>query len=286
MLELQPPNRTIYFMGPTCQLITHQATSWTQQLYKYQYTRVVAQTQHHPNPYTLLSKTIVTNAMKICPFCDPMEHSQHRYLHGDSIHLHVHCSSTHITQIHDQSNTDISTVLQHLETLFTNFPYPQNLGRDPLRTFLCHLLHQYDDNTQLNTAIPYQDLELHPYHHSTVVPRNHHNITTCPTIWKQLRPAMMPECSDYRSYSYGLESSLPPANYSRAFMPFIEHTYIEDLSRFAYATLHRYFNAFVHQQQRAHERYVHRPTTTPPILWEFTGMTPYPNRPLSAHFTA
>ena len=30
MAELQKPNRTISFMGPTRRLITHQVTSWTQ----------------------------------------------------------------------------------------------------------------------------------------------------------------------------------------------------------------------------------------------------------------
>ena len=32
MYELQQPNCTIEFMGPTRRLIAHQATSWTQQL--------------------------------------------------------------------------------------------------------------------------------------------------------------------------------------------------------------------------------------------------------------
>ena len=43
MAELQKPNRTIGYMGPTRRLITHQATSWTQQLYKDTDTRRDAQ---------------------------------------------------------------------------------------------------------------------------------------------------------------------------------------------------------------------------------------------------
>ena len=48
MGEFQSPNRTIGFMGPTRRLITHQATSWTQQLYKDTTARRDAQKFHHP----------------------------------------------------------------------------------------------------------------------------------------------------------------------------------------------------------------------------------------------
>ena len=69
MSELQSPNRTIGFIGPTRRLITHQATSWTQQLYKDKNARASAQQYHHPNPYTPLRENTVTDPMKICPFC-------------------------------------------------------------------------------------------------------------------------------------------------------------------------------------------------------------------------
>ena len=42
MSELQSPNRTFGFTGPTRRLLTHQATSWTQQLYKDASTRYAA----------------------------------------------------------------------------------------------------------------------------------------------------------------------------------------------------------------------------------------------------
>ena len=254
-----------------------------QQLYKDKHTRAVAQTQHHPNPYIPLAKKTVTDVMKICSFCDPMEHSQRWYFHGDSIHLHAYCSNTRIAQIHDRSNTDIFILLQHLGTLFTNSPYPHNLGRDPFRTFLCHLIHQYDDNTQLNTVIPDLDLELHPYHHSIIAPRNHHNITTCPVIWKQIQWAMTPECSDYRTYFHGMVSSLPSANYSRASMNFIDHPYIVILPRSAHTTINRYFIAFVQQHQCTHERYFNRLATTAHIMgfyWDNAISQPAPLRTL------
>ena len=69
MAELQKPNRTIGYMGPT-RRFTHQATSWTQQLYKDTDTRRDAQRIHHPQPTTPMTTTVVTAAMKICPFCD------------------------------------------------------------------------------------------------------------------------------------------------------------------------------------------------------------------------
>ena len=156
--------------------------------------------------------------MKICPFYDPMRHTPHKLLHGNIIHLHVHCSNAHHTHIRDQSNTDISTALYHLGILVTHLQYPHNLGCDPFRTFLCHLLHQYDDNTSLSSDIPDQDIEPQPYHHFTVAQRTHRNITTCSIAWHHLRPMMIPVCSDYLAYSHGLVSSLPPANYSRVSM--------------------------------------------------------------------
>ena len=50
MSELQSRNRTIGFTGPTRRLVTHQTTSWTQQLYKDTNTRRDAQKFHHPDP--------------------------------------------------------------------------------------------------------------------------------------------------------------------------------------------------------------------------------------------
>jgi len=75
MVELQKPNRTIGYMGPTRRLITHQATSWTQQLYKDTDTRRDAQRLHHPHPTTPMKATAVTDAMKICPFCETSDTS-------------------------------------------------------------------------------------------------------------------------------------------------------------------------------------------------------------------
>ena len=113
----------------------------------------------------------MTEAMQICPFCDPTQPTTHHFLHGDSIHLHVHCSNTNLKHIREQSNTDISTALLHLGILFTHSPYPHTLGCDPFRTFLGHLLHQYDDNTTLSSDIPDPNIDPQPYHHSTM---SHH----------------------------------------------------------------------------------------------------------------
>ena len=48
MLKSHPPNRTIGFTGPTRRLITHQAISLTQHLYKDKYTQTEVQQIHHP----------------------------------------------------------------------------------------------------------------------------------------------------------------------------------------------------------------------------------------------
>ena len=58
--------------------------------------------------------------MKICPFCDTSDISVDNtvhYLHGDSIHLHVHCSNTDLQQTRDTSNVDIDITLKHLGVL-------------------------------------------------------------------------------------------------------------------------------------------------------------------------
>ena len=54
MSDLQSSNRTIGFMGPTRRLITHQATSWTQKLYKDTNTRRDAQSSTIRTPVHLL----------------------------------------------------------------------------------------------------------------------------------------------------------------------------------------------------------------------------------------
>ena len=63
--------------------------------------------------------------MKVCPFCDTSDTSVDntlQYLHGDSIHLHVHCSNTDLQQTRDASNVDIATALQHLGALIQHSP--------------------------------------------------------------------------------------------------------------------------------------------------------------------
>ena len=85
-------------MGPTRRIITHQATSWTQQLYKDKDmdNRLDAQPLHHPHPITSSPTTTVTDTMKVCPFYDESNDQPQQYLHGDNIHLYIHCSNTNL----------------------------------------------------------------------------------------------------------------------------------------------------------------------------------------------
>ena len=75
--------------------------------------------------------------------------------------------------------------------------------------------------------------------------------------------------SDYLTYSHGLVSSLPPVNYSRASMNFIDHTYIGVLPRSVHTTIRQYSSAFSQQQQRAHNNHFFRPSITPHIMSVF-----------------
>ena len=82
----------------------------------------------------LLQKNTVIDTMKIGQFFD-QSCARHRL---------------YAQQTRDRSITNISIALQRLSTLFSHTHYPHNLGIDPFRTFLCNLLHQYEDNTQQN----------------------------------------------------------------------------------------------------------------------------------------
>ena len=271
MSELQSPNCTIGFTGPKRRLTTHQATSWTQQLYKDKHACTAAEKYHHPNPYTPFRATTVTDPMKICPFCAPRSSASTLFLHGDSIHLHVHCTNVHIQHTQNRSNTDISTAIQNLGALLSHAPYPHNLGVDPFRTFLANLLHQYDDNTRCTTVHSCSPLGGKPYEHTTLDPRAHRSITTTTSALYHLKLDLNETCPDFRAYSHGLVSTFPPANYSRAIMNVIDYIYIRILPRTAHITINRFFSAFIQHQQRAHKNVFPRSRTTPytmSILWD------------------
>ena len=148
MHELQKPNRTIGFMGPTRRLITHQATSWTQKLYKDKDSRLATQCFHHPHSTRPLTKDAATDTMELCLFYSDMDDNPQLYLNGDIIHLHIHYSSTYLQQTRDASNIEISLALKRLSALFLYIPYLRNNDCVAFETFLSSLLHQYDDNTR------------------------------------------------------------------------------------------------------------------------------------------
>ena len=255
-----------YIVGPTRRLITHQATSWTQQLYKDKNARASTQTYHHPNPYTPLRENTVTDPMKICPFCSKGSPISDLFLHGDSIHLHIHCTNVHIQNTRTRSNTDISTAIKHLGALLSHAPYPHNLGVDPFRIFLGTLLHQYDDNTRCSHVHQCPPSGGEPYEHITLAPRTHRSITTATSEWNHLKPDLTETSPDFCAYSHGLVSTLPPANYSRATMNVIDHIYIGILPPTVHIKIDRFFSSFVQHQQRAHETAFPRSRTTPHIM--------------------
>ena len=252
-------------MGPTRRLITHQATSWTQQLYKDKNTRMDAQKFHHPDPTTPLAATTVTDTMKVCPFCDDSTQIHQIHLHGDSIHLHIHCTNSQLRLTRDTSNTDITMALKHLGALFQHAPYDLTTGCEPFQYFLSGLLHQYDENTHRDTS-DIDNAPTPPFNHITMHPRTHRSITTSVIEWTRLRPHMNEDSPELLIYTHGLVSSLPPANYTRASMNVIDHIYIGILPRSAHALIRQYFSHFVTQQQRSHDRRFPWSRTTPHIM--------------------
>ena len=276
MSELQSPNRTIGFMGPTRRLITHQATSWTRQLYKDTNTRRGAQKFHHLEPSAPLAVTTVTDTMKVCPFYEDSTPNHQPHLHGDSIHLHIHCTNAQLQLTRDASNIDIAVALKHLGALFQHAPYALHHGCESFRSFLSSILHQYDDynchdtSNRVNAPAP-------PFNHSTMYPHTHHSITSSMTEWNILRPNMDTESPELLTYTHGLVSSLPPANYTPATMNVIDQIYIGVLPRSAHALIRQHFSLFVTQQQRAHDRRFPRSRTTPYIMsvyWDHAKTIP------------
>ena len=252
-------------MGPTRRLITHQATSWTQQLYKDTDTRWDAQRLHHPHPTTPMKTTAVTDTMKIYPFCSTSDDNTLQYLHGNSIHLHVHYSNTDLQQTRDASNVDIASALQHLGSLIQHSPYTRSNECVTFQAFLSTLLHQYDNNTTHHITIIDPDGD-HPCRHTTIAPRDHRSITSLLTAWTRIRPNLTHDSADILTYTHGLVSSLPPANYSRATMNVIDHIYIGILPRSMHTTIRQFFSTFAAQQQRAHDTRFPSSRTQPQIL--------------------
>ena len=97
-------------------------------------------------------------------------------------------------------------------------------------------------------------------------PRNHRSITSSLSAWNERWPTKTLSSPDILTYTQGLVSTLPPANYSRATMNAIDHIYIDLLPRSIQTTINRYFSTCVIQQQRTHEQQSPRSQTTPHIM--------------------
>ena len=139
--------------------------------------------------------------MKICPFCAPRSPTSNLFLHGDSIHLHVHCTNVYLYLTRTRSNTDISTALRHLGAHFSYIPYQHNLEVDPFRTLFVTLLLQYDDNTRCATVHPCPSPGGEPYEHITLDPRAHRSIITTTSALHHLKPDLNETCPDFCAYT-------------------------------------------------------------------------------------
>ena len=164
-----------------------------------------------------------TNVSDFTACASTPNHQPH--LHGDSIHLHIHCTNAQLQLTRDASNTDIAVALKHLGALFHNAPYDLLNGCESFRSFLSGILHQYDAYNGHDTSDGVTS-PAPPFNHSTMYPRTHHNITSSVTEWNILWPTMNTESPELLTYTHGLVSSPPPANYTCAW----SITYILKLS--------------------------------------------------------
>ena len=149
--ELELSNRTIGYTGSIHRLLIHQATSWTQHLYKSQTARTLVAQTHHP------PEQIKPTTMKTCPFCTtPLQTTGLQpLLYGDSVHLHNHCTNQHITLTKHRSNVYIAHVIQALSTLLSNTPYEAPTHHTTFRTILLTGLYYFDDS-------PYTSISSNP----------------------------------------------------------------------------------------------------------------------------
>ena len=179
--ELQPPNRTIGYTGPTRRLLTHQATSWTQHLYKLQTARTLVAHTHHPHEH--IKPTTITNTMKTCSFCSTQTQNTalQPLIHGDSGHLHNHCTNAHITLTKHRSNVDISQAIRSLSTLLNNIPYPAPAQQATFRTTLLAGLHHFDNSTYTHPSGIHCTNHL-PEPIPTTQQRTHHSVQSSASL--------------------------------------------------------------------------------------------------------
>ena len=118
---------------------------------------------------TPLPTTSVMNTMKLFPFCDKSNDNPQQYLHGDSIHLHIHYYNTNLQQTRDASNVDIVIALKNLCALFLHTPY--------LRSSECVQFQAFLNIPSINTT---KILDTTPrsmtptiLFHIATLPRNH-----------------------------------------------------------------------------------------------------------------
>ena len=200
--------------------------------------------------------------MKVYPFYKDTNVQQLMHLHGDSIHMHIHCSSNQLQHTYNASNIHITLALKYLGVLFEHTPYLLTGACVPFQTFLSSLFNQYDDNTWHDTS-PSDTKQVQPHQHSTLDPRSHCSITSLVIDWNSMWPHMTQDSPDLLLYTHDLVSSLSPANRYRVTMSVINHIYIGIFRRSTHANIRQYFSTVVTQQQRTHERRFPRWRTTP-----------------------
>ena len=156
------------------------------------------------------------------------------------------CNCDDDVELFGTSNMDIVIALQHLGALILHSPYTRSNECIPFQAFLSNLLHQYDDNKSHNAATVDPDGN-HQYRHTTIEPSARRSITSLLPAWQRIRPHLTQDSADILTYTHGLVSSLPPANYSRATMNVIDHIYIGILPRSLHTSIRQLFSTFAAQ---------------------------------------
>lgn len=114
----------------------------------------------------------------------------HSILHGDSVHLHSHCTNPHIILTKQRSTIVISYAIQSLSTPLEQDPYNPHPQHASLQTTLLAYLHHYEKSPYTPTNGPPCTATL-PSPNPTRHPRNHRSIQSSPNLWAQSPTPLM-----------------------------------------------------------------------------------------------
>ena len=204
--------------------------------------------------------------MKTFPLCTTPLHSAglQPLLHGDSVHLHNHCTNQQTTLTKHRSNDDIAQAIQELYTLLSNTPYKTPARHTTFRTTLLTGLHNFDNSPYtLLCGTPCTTPLFYPI--PTTQHRTHHSVQSPPQLWAQSLSRVLLHHDAYLTHRHCVVSNLPRNTYTRTALKIIDHLYIGILPAALHSTIRAYLTSVARHQLTVHQTYF-RAQIKPPSL--------------------